>query len=123
MAPAGTVSGKYDGLPEIGVTVNGQALNGDVPPVILNGRTLVPVRMVAEALGCTVNYSNGEVTITAPGAGSTINYMGSGGSIGSLLSAASQADTEAPDSSMTGEESASKSLDTTVNNALSDNAN
>jgi len=102
--PANMASGKYDGLPEVGVLVNGQALTGDVPPVILDGRTLVPVRMVAEALGCTVNYSNGEVTVASAAAGS------GNGDIDSQLSSASQNDTDTP-SGVTGESDSYKSLD------------
>lgn len=117
-APAGKISGEYNGLPEVGVLVNGQALTGDVPPVILNGRTLVPIRMVADALGCSVNYSNGAVTVTAPGSVSTSSGSSN---VDSMLSAASQNDTNAPISSMTGEENTAKSLDSTVNSTITYN--
>lgn len=59
------VTGEFAGLPKVGVIVSGKALNGDVPPVTLNDRTLVPVRMVAEALGAKVNYANNTVTISS----------------------------------------------------------
>jgi len=36
--------------------VNGQEINPDVPPQIINGRTMVPVRWVAEALGADVHW-------------------------------------------------------------------
>lgn len=36
--------------------VNGKLIQPDVPPTILNGRTLVPVRWVSEALGAVVNW-------------------------------------------------------------------
>jgi len=41
------------------MTVNGKALNPvlDVPPMIMDGRTLVPVRAVADALGCKVDWN------------------------------------------------------------------
>jgi len=65
------IDGEYQGMLKVGVVVNGQILTGDVPPVTLNGRTLVPIRMVAQALGCTINYDNGQVTVTSPG--SSIN--------------------------------------------------
>jgi hypothetical protein len=38
----------------IKVTLNGQQIQFDQPPVIINGRTLVPVRAIFEAMGCTV---------------------------------------------------------------------
>jgi N-acetylmuramoyl-L-alanine amidase len=105
-----TGGGKYDGLPEVGVLVNGQTLTGDVPPVILDGRTLVPVRMVAEALGCTVNYSNGAVTVTSSGASSTTSSGNS--DIDSALQSAAQGDTDTP-SGVTGESNSYNSLDST----------
>ena len=40
----------------ITILVDGQVLSPDVPPQIDNGRTLVPVRFVAEALGAEVNW-------------------------------------------------------------------
>ncbi len=42
---------------EISVTINGDKLSFDVPPVIENGRTLVPVRVIFEALGAEVTYN------------------------------------------------------------------
>jgi len=35
---------------------NGKFLNIDAPPIIENGRTLVPIRVIGEALGATVNW-------------------------------------------------------------------
>jgi len=102
--PISAASGQYDGLPEVGVQVNGQALTGDVPPVILGGRTLVPVRMVAEALGCTVDYDNGEVSVTSSGAGAV------NGDLDSALQSASQNDSNTP-SGVTGESGSYQSLD------------
>ena len=44
-------------VPEnISVEVNGVPLELDVAPVIENGRTLVPVRAICEALGCEVRF-------------------------------------------------------------------
>lgn len=36
--------------------VGGKEVYSDVPPQIINGRVMVPVRFVAEALGCTVTW-------------------------------------------------------------------
>jgi hypothetical protein len=44
-------------------TANGQSAKMDTSPVLKNGRVFVPVRFVAEALNCTVNYTNNHVYI------------------------------------------------------------
>ena len=36
------------------LTLNGETLSGDVPAMIIDGRTLVPVRLVGEALSAQV---------------------------------------------------------------------
>jgi len=41
---------------DIKVLVNGKALVLDVPPIIEDGRTLLPVRAIAESLGATVDW-------------------------------------------------------------------
>lgn len=38
------------------VVVNGEAVAFDAPPVIINGRTLVPIRRIADALGMQVTW-------------------------------------------------------------------
>jgi hypothetical protein len=40
----------------IKLIVNGQEIKPDVPPQIINGRTMVPIRWVAEALGADVQW-------------------------------------------------------------------
>lgn len=50
---------------EIKVTVDGKALTFDVPPMIIQGRTMVPVRGVLEALGATVKWEGTTQTVTA----------------------------------------------------------
>ncbi|MCW2278476.1 copper amine oxidase N-terminal domain-containing protein [Heliophilum fasciatum] len=45
------------------VTVDGQALAFDVPPIIENGRTLVPVRAISTALGANVNWDVATQTV------------------------------------------------------------
>jgi len=39
-------------------------LNDKVVPEIINGRTMVPVRFIAENLGCSVNWESTTKTIT-----------------------------------------------------------
>src|SRR3989337_2687369 len=36
--------------------VDGRAVTLDVPPMVLGGRTLVPLRFISESLGATVDY-------------------------------------------------------------------
>ncbi|MCX7749909.1 MAG: copper amine oxidase N-terminal domain-containing protein [Clostridia bacterium] len=54
-----------DNPSEISVTANGSKLNFDVPPTILNGRTLVPLRVIFESLGASVIWDSATKTITA----------------------------------------------------------
>ena len=49
----------------IGVQVNGNALTFDQPPIIDDGRTLVPLRVIFEALGASVEWEPSTQTITA----------------------------------------------------------
>jgi len=43
------------------VTVNGQPMSFDQPPVMRNNRVFVPMRAIFERLGSTVVYSNGNI--------------------------------------------------------------
>lgn len=43
--------------------INGDRIFSDVNPIIENGRTLVPIRVISEELGASVNYKNGNITI------------------------------------------------------------
>jgi len=46
--------------------LNNEAIDLDVPPQIIEGRTLVPVRFISESFGCVVGWeaSTGKITIT-----------------------------------------------------------
>jgi hypothetical protein len=48
---------------EIRIVVNGKTISSDVPPQIVDGRTMVPLRAVAEALGCQVNWDEGSRSV------------------------------------------------------------
>jgi len=50
------VNGTYAGFPIVLVKVNGSLIASDVPGVYLNGRTMVPLRAVAEVLGAEVAW-------------------------------------------------------------------
>ncbi|MGE5390823.1 MAG: copper amine oxidase N-terminal domain-containing protein [Deltaproteobacteria bacterium] len=47
------------------VFVNGQQLNFNVAPVVVQGRTLVPLRAIFESLGAQVSWDNATRTVTA----------------------------------------------------------
>lgn len=55
--------------PDIQVEVDGALLKLDVPPLLENGRTLAPIRAIAENLGAKVDFENAskKVTVSQPG--------------------------------------------------------
>lgn len=68
-APAGVkllIDGKtvmwYNG-PPITIKINGNIVTSDVPPVIINDRTMVPVRVISESLGALVDWDNNANTV------------------------------------------------------------
>ena len=46
------------------VTVNEDVIKNDVAPVIRNNRTLVPIRVITETLGGTVDWDDATKTVT-----------------------------------------------------------
>lgn len=56
-----TISAESD----IAVVVDGKKLDFDVPPTIVNGRTLVPLRAIFEALGAEIEWDGTTSTCTA----------------------------------------------------------
>lgn len=50
---------------DISVLINGSKIEFDVPPTVLNGRTLVPMRKIFEELGATVRWDQNTKTVTA----------------------------------------------------------
>ncbi len=52
-------------LDKITVTLNGDEIAFDQPPVIVNDRTLVPLRAIFEALGAEVDWDGDTRTVTA----------------------------------------------------------
>ncbi len=57
------------------VVLNGNKLSFDVPPVIENGRTLVPLRTIFEALGADISWDNPSQTVTAVRGDTTITLQ------------------------------------------------
>ena len=47
------------------VSLNGEKLKFDMPPIIQKGRTLVPMRAIFEALGAEVSWDDATQTVTA----------------------------------------------------------
>lgn len=52
-----------DNEQSINIVVSGSAIECDQPPVIVEGRTLIPLRAVAEAVGAEVNWDDAEKAI------------------------------------------------------------
>jgi hypothetical protein len=44
--------------------INGSAFSLDVPPEIIDGRTLVPLRFISETFGCNVNWDGNTQTVS-----------------------------------------------------------
>lgn len=47
----------------VNLVVNGQEIKSDVPPQIIDGRTMVPVRFIAEALGSEIEWDADKKTV------------------------------------------------------------
>lgn len=50
---------------DIIVKIDGQQIAFDVPPRLINDRTMVPLRAIFEALGASVNWNNDTETVTS----------------------------------------------------------
>ncbi|WP_068603489.1 stalk domain-containing protein [Paenibacillus swuensis] len=63
---AGAISPpRTEAAPSLSVVLDGIKLKFDVPPKVINGSTLVPMRRIFEALGAGVYYENKSQTVTA----------------------------------------------------------
>jgi len=60
---------------EIAVYLNGERMTFDVPPQIIDNRTMVPMRAIFEALNAWVYWSGNTQTITATGAATTVEMQ------------------------------------------------
>lgn len=54
----------YNG-PPISIYIDGNKIDSDVPPVIINDRTMVPVRVISENLGALVDWDSKTNTVYA----------------------------------------------------------
>ena len=59
------VTAAADGSEPVTVTLDGSELLFDVQPSIINGRTMVPMRVVFEALGANIHWDGAENVVTA----------------------------------------------------------
>lgn len=64
---------KADSGNSVTVNINGSPLQMDVPPTIIEGRTLVPLRAIFEALGAQVQWDAASQSITATKGNININ--------------------------------------------------
>lgn len=56
----------------VNVTINGKSLESDTPAQIVDGRTMVPLRAIFEALGAEIEWSAKDKTVTAEKDGTVI---------------------------------------------------
>ncbi len=68
-----TAPGNGDGT--VRVILNGRMLQFDVPPIIENDRTLVPLRVIFEALGASVEWDGATQTVRAERDGTIIKLV------------------------------------------------
>lgn len=70
-------SAEYEPKQIVSVYINGIRLNTDVDPIIENGRTLVPIRAVSEAVGAVVDWNSFTKKITLSSENSSVEmYIG-----------------------------------------------
>ena len=69
MLTTGIVVSAEDGIT---VRISGKTIDFDVPPQIINERTMVPLRAIFEALGASVNWDEATRTITSEKDGTSI---------------------------------------------------
>ncbi|MEI7883822.1 MAG: stalk domain-containing protein [Clostridia bacterium] len=60
---------------DIRATLNGKNIIFDVPPILKNGRTLVPIRAIAEALGTIVQWNENTQTVTITKASNVVKII------------------------------------------------
>jgi hypothetical protein len=61
--------------PGLKVYVAGDPVSFDVPPVIVSGRTLVPIRFVVEKMGGTVSWDEATKTVTVELGGTKVEVV------------------------------------------------
>lgn len=69
----GGVSAVYGGEKSISLQINGSEISAEVPPTVIDGRTMVPVRAIFEAVGANIDFDAETKTITAKKGDATVN--------------------------------------------------
>ena len=69
----GGVSAVYGGEKSISLQINGSEISAEVPPTVIDGRTMVPVRAIFEAVGANIDFDAETKTITARNGDTTVN--------------------------------------------------
>lgn len=59
---ASSINGDYKGNPIVNVVVNGKTVSSDVPAIIYDGSTLIPLRAAVESIGGQVTWDNSTYT-------------------------------------------------------------
>lgn len=57
------IAGAVSAQENIGILINGKIIESEVPPTIINGRTMVPVRVAAEGLNYKVDWHSPTQTV------------------------------------------------------------
>ncbi len=60
---------------DISVYLNGNRLDFDVPPMLIDDRTMVPMRKIFESIGAQIQWDDGNQTITATKDGTLISMQ------------------------------------------------
>jgi len=63
-ALAQSLHGLYNGFTIARLVIDGREIASDVPPIIMDGRTLVPIRVISESLGADVIWDGTTYTVT-----------------------------------------------------------
>jgi hypothetical protein len=54
----------FKGMKTVNLVVGGKLINSDVPAVIVNGRTMVPLRVIGEVLGADILWNQNTYTVS-----------------------------------------------------------
>jgi phosphate transport system substrate-binding protein len=65
---------QFAAAPAITLEIDGRVVAGDVAPVVKDGRTLVPLRVITETLGATVGWNDAAKRVTVDTAGYTVVF-------------------------------------------------
>ncbi|MEK8131404.1 copper amine oxidase N-terminal domain-containing protein [Paenibacillus filicis] len=63
VATASSINGDYKGYPIVKLVVNGNEISSEIPAIIIDGVTMVPLRVVSEKLGAKVSWSSKTYTV------------------------------------------------------------